>query len=269
MLFGGCEDALLLLVGSERDWVVGGNCNGAGGGGRAPGMVGRWQLGGGRVWVGKVRDWGGGGGLDLVSHRQEEVGADGKLGRQEVVAGRVVLGRWGRQGGSLPRRGSRGWGRSGQSTGPTFAFAPRQASKSSAQPIHHTGRQGRRLQGRGRLLFHEQYTDPSGELTHCQTPQCLCAAGRGSRWTGRGSLTRARPGLGSVRWLPPPSNQGEAPSASAPSRPEPSWPASATTAASLSSLPLRRGIANSSLLALPFPEKYEVLKSKGRGESLH
>ena len=73
MLFGGCEDALLLLVGSERDWVVGGNCNGAGGGGRAPGMVGRWQLGGGRVWVGRVRDWGGGGGLDLVSHRQEEV----------------------------------------------------------------------------------------------------------------------------------------------------------------------------------------------------
>ena len=199
MLFGGCEDALLplllLLVGSERDWEVGGNCNVAGGGGRAPLMVGRMQLGEGRGRVGRVRDWGGGGGLGLVLHRQEEVGADGKLGRQvEVAAGRVGRGGWGRQGGSLPRRGSRGWGQSGQSTGPTFAFAPRQALKSSAQPIHHTGRQGRRLQGRGKLL-HEQCTDPSGEPSHCQTPQCLCAAGRGSRWTGRGSLTPAETGL--------------------------------------------------------------------------
>ena len=140
MQFGGCEDAL--LVGSERDWAVGGNCNGVGGG-TAPRMVGRRRLGDGRVQVGKVRDWGGGGGLGLVSHRQEE-GADDKLGRQEVAAGKVGLGRWGRQGGSLPRRGSRGWGRSAQSTEPTFAFAPHQASKLSAQPIHHTGQQDRR-----------------------------------------------------------------------------------------------------------------------------
>lgn len=136
MQFGGCEDDLL-VVGSERDWAVGGNCNGAGGG-RAPGMVGRMQLGDGRV-----RGWGGEGGLGLVLHRQE-VGADGKLGRQEVAAGKVGLGRWGRQGGSLPRRGSRGWGRSAQSTGQTFAFALHQALKSSAQPIHHTGQQDRR-----------------------------------------------------------------------------------------------------------------------------
>ena len=136
MQFGGCEDDLL-VVGSERDWAAGGNCNGAGGG-RAPGMVGRTQLGDGRV-----RGWGGEGGLGLVLHRQE-VGADGKLGRQELAAGKVGLGRWGRLGGSLPRRGSRGWGRSAQSTGPTFAFAPHQAPKWSAQPIPHTGQRDRR-----------------------------------------------------------------------------------------------------------------------------
>ena len=143
MQFGGCGGDLL-VVGSERDWAAGGNCNGAGGG-RAPGMVGRLQLGDGRVsgWVGRVRGYGGEWGLDLVLHKQE-VGADGKLGRQVVAAGKVGLGRWGRQGDSLPRRGSRGWGRSGQSTGPTFPFAPRQASKLSGQPIHHTGQQDRR-----------------------------------------------------------------------------------------------------------------------------
>ena len=108
-------------------------------------MVGKRQLGDGRAWerVGRGMGWGGGEELDLVLHRMEE-GVDGKLDRPEVAAGKEGLGMWGRQGGSLPRRGSRGWGRSAQSTGQTFAFALHQASKSLAQPIHHTGQRDRR-----------------------------------------------------------------------------------------------------------------------------
>ena len=89
----------------------------------------------------------------------------------------------------------------------------------------------------------------------------------GSRWTGRGSLTLEEPGPGSSRWLPPPWSQGAAPSASALSRAELWWQEpTAATAASLSSLPLRRGIAKFRFLPLHSPEKkkQEMLNTKGR-----
>ena len=204
--------------------------------------------------------WGGGSGLELESHRLE-VGADGKRGKQEVADGMVGLDTLGRREDSPPKQGSMGWELSDRNTGPTSPFVLHQVSKWLAQPTHHTGQQDRRWQGKDKPP-HVQCKAPSDERGQCQTHQCPFAAGRGSIWTGRESLTQVRPGRGSPRWLRPPSSWEATPSASAPSRPEPWWPASAAaTAPSLSSLPLRWGIATPRPLPSP-PSETRLEKTK-------